>query len=92
MQWRSLRLLAIPAVVALGTALAVACSDGVTAASDQAQIAPDKVMSIKGKKGGGPVYTDNAADGSCPANSTKKAANSNTAAFDANLDGYICQY
>jgi hypothetical protein len=82
----TLRFLSLPAAIALGAALAVACNDGLPTSADQS-LTP----SFAPKKGGGgssPYYDDNG--GACKNNDTPVAASSGDPSVDVNGNAIIC--
>jgi len=84
---RTLRFLSLPAAIALGAALAVACSDGLPTSAD-----PSLTPSFAPKKGGGgnsPYYDDDSS-GACKNNDLRIPATQGDPSFDANGNTFIC--
>lgn len=85
---RTLRFLSLPAAIALGTALAVACSDGVPTSPDQAfgpSFAPKKT-------GGGGSYDAVGSDpAQCGSGYYLTTVSNWGSGADANGDGFICK-
>jgi len=83
----SLRFLSLPAAIALGAALAVACSDGLPTSADQS-LTP----SFAPKKGGGgnsPYYDDDGS-GTCKNNDLPVDASLYDPSADVNGNTIIC--
>ena len=86
---RALRFLSLPAAIVLGTALAVACSDGVPTSVEQSlkpEFAPKK------GGGGGTLYYDDDGTGNCKNNDLVILSTDSgyDASFDVNLNNKIC--
>jgi hypothetical protein len=83
----TLRFLSLPAAIALGAALAVACSDGLPTSADQS-LTP----SFAPKKGGGgqsPYYDDDG-NGACKNNDVPVLASTGDPTADVNGNTIIC--
>lgn len=83
---RALRVISIPAALALAATIAVACSQGATT-EPEAALRP----SFAPKKGhqGNPAKVDNIFGGACPAGYTESSVKPGTGGDD-NGDGIVC--
>lgn len=87
---RFLQFLSIPAALGLGTALVLACSEGVPTSPNQQETAP--AFKKAGHKGGGHATIADDVDGVCKNNWTLTEAVGGYAGYDTNINGFICVY